>query len=228
MADWNIQSRSRRCQACEQPFADKTPYYTLLFQQRHHLERLDVCQKCWNAQYGQGATDRKGFISFWQGIFSVPPPPPPEPIPKENAEGLLRRLCADADPEFVAIRYILAAMLERKRILKVKAQTVQEGQRVFIYEHTRSGDVFTIHDPDLRLDQLEAVQQKASQLLQHGYESFAASSAQAHSAIPIGAPNVNPPEDSAPNSSDECNSIATLEQTTPDGPVPLTGPPADS
>jgi hypothetical protein len=166
MVDWNIQSRSRRCQACEQPFADKTPYYTLLFQQRQHLERLDVCEKCWTSQYSQGATDRKGYISFWHGIFSVPPPPPAEPIPKENAEGLLRRLCADADPNLAAVRYILAAMLERKRILKVKAQTAEAGQRVFVYEHVRSGDLFTILDPELRLDQLEVVQQQAALLLE--------------------------------------------------------------
>lgn len=183
MVDWNIQSRSRRCQACEQPFADKTPYYTLLFQQRQHLERLDVCEKCWASQYSQGATDRKGYVSFWHGIFSVPPPPPPEPILKENAEGLLRRLCTEADPNLAAVRYILAAMLERKRLLKVKAQTTEGGQRVFVYEHARSGDIFTILDPELRLDQLEAVQLQAALLLEQSPATH----------VPAAAPANNPP-----------------------------------
>jgi hypothetical protein len=39
---------------------------------------------------------------------------------------------------------------------------------VFIYEQPGTGDVFTIADPDLRLDQLEAVQRDVAALLEHG------------------------------------------------------------
>jgi hypothetical protein len=50
----------------------------------------------------------------------------------------------------------------------VKEQIVRDGKRVFIYEHPKTGDVFTIADPDLRLDQLEQVQRDVAQLLEHG------------------------------------------------------------
>jgi len=59
-------------------------------------------------------------------------------------------------------------MLERKRVLKVKEQIVRDGKRVFIYEQPKTGDVFTIADPSLRLDQLEAVQRDVAALLEHG------------------------------------------------------------
>jgi hypothetical protein len=59
-------------------------------------------------------------------------------------------------------------MLERKRVLKVKEQIVNDGKRVFIYEQPGTGDVFTIADPNLRLDQLEAVQRDVAALLEHG------------------------------------------------------------
>jgi hypothetical protein len=39
---------------------------------------------------------------------------------------------------------------------------------VFIYEQPRTGDVFTITDPALRLDQLEEVQRDVAALLEHG------------------------------------------------------------
>jgi hypothetical protein len=225
MIDWNIQSRSHRCQACEHPFADKMPYYTLLFQQRHHLERQDVCEKCWNTQFSQGATDRKGFISFWQGIFNVPPPPPPEPIPKENAEGLLRRLCEEADPEMAAVRYILAAMLERKRMLKIKAQSQQDGQRVFVYEHTRTSDVITIVDPNLRLDQLEDVQHRVAQLLAHGLDPLPATAPATPSLTPIDAKaaHTSKPDaelnEPAPSASDQDSSETAPEASRIDEPV---------
>jgi hypothetical protein len=50
----------------------------------------------------------------------------------------------------------------------VKEQIVNDGKRVFIYEQPGTGDVFTIADPDLRLDQLEAVQRDVAGLLEHG------------------------------------------------------------
>ena len=33
MIDWNIQARSRGCQACEKSFADKQPYHTVLLEE---------------------------------------------------------------------------------------------------------------------------------------------------------------------------------------------------
>jgi hypothetical protein len=59
-------------------------------------------------------------------------------------------------------------MLERKRILKVKEQIVRDGKRVFIYEQPKTGDIFTIADPNLRLDQLEEVQRDVAMLLEQG------------------------------------------------------------
>ncbi len=64
--------------------------------------------------------------------------------------------------------YILAVMLERKRLLKVKEQLVREGKRVFVYEQPKTGDLFTILDPGLQLDQLESVQRDVAALLEHG------------------------------------------------------------
>ena len=59
-------------------------------------------------------------------------------------------------------------MLERKRVLKVKDQTQRDGQRVFIYEQPKTGDFFTITDPNLRRNQLDEVQRDVAQLLEHG------------------------------------------------------------
>lgn len=168
MNDWNIQGRSRNCQGCNRAFADREVYHTLLFEQRSGFERQDVCSTCWDAQHKHGAVDRKGFISHWQGQFVLAPPPPPEPIQKDNAESLLRQLLDLNDPSWLPAAYILAVMLERKRILKVRQQLRSGGKRSFVYEIPRSGDVFTIPDPELQLDQLERVQRDVAQLLEHG------------------------------------------------------------
>ena len=168
MNEWNIQSRAPACESCARPFADRQPYHTLLSDERaENLRRMDICETCWQRQFSDGARERKGFISHWQGIFEVPPPVV-DAIQKETAETLLRKLIEQNEPRYAPAAFILAVMLERKRILKVREQIVRDGKRVFIYEQPGTGDIFTIADPNLHLDQLEAVQRDVAQLLEHG------------------------------------------------------------
>lgn len=167
MNEWNIQSRAHACEACAKPFADKEQYHTLLFDEKQEFRRSDVCEACWQKQFSDGARERKGFISYWHGIYEAPAPAP-EPIQKDTAETLLRKLIELNDERYVPAGYILAVMLERKRLLKVKEQIVRDGKRVFVYEHPKTGDLFTIVDPALQLNQLEQVQRDVAELLEHG------------------------------------------------------------
>src|SRR6266849_258031 len=113
MNEWNIQSRAHGCQACGKPFADPQTYHTLLFDEKDDFKRLDVCDPCWQAQYIHGASDRKGFVSYWQGVYEAPPAAASDPIRKENAESLLRKVIELDDPKQAAVAYILAALLEQ-------------------------------------------------------------------------------------------------------------------
>ncbi|HLP78882.1 MAG TPA: hypothetical protein VK327_18430, partial [Candidatus Paceibacterota bacterium] len=128
----------------------------MLFDEKADFRRSDFCAACWQSKFSD-ANSREGFISSWQGTYEVPPPPT-ETIKKETAETLLRRLIELNDPQYMPAGYILAVMLERKRLLKVKEQIIRDGHRIFIYEQPKTGDIFTIADPDLHLDQLEKVQ----------------------------------------------------------------------
>jgi len=167
MNEWNIQSRAPACEACQQPFADKQPYHTLLLDESPLLRRSDICEPCWQKPSAGDARRRAGFISHWQGVFEVPPPVV-DAIQKETAETVLRKLIEQNDPRYAPAAYILAVMLERKRILKVKEQLQRDGQRIFVYEQPKTGDIFTIADPNLRLDQLEQVQRDVAMLLEQG------------------------------------------------------------
>jgi hypothetical protein len=167
MTDWNIQSRAHACETCGKSFSDKEAYHTLLFDDKAAFRRTDICQACWQKQYSDGGRDRKGFVSYWQGVYEAPPPRV-DAIQRENAESLLRKLIELNDPRHIPTAYILAVMLERKRLLKVKEQLLRDGQRIFVYEQPKTGDVFTIVDPGLQLNQLEAVQHDVAALLEHG------------------------------------------------------------
>jgi hypothetical protein len=206
MTEWNIQSRAHACAACGKSFADREAYHTLLFDEKADFRRSDICQACWQSQYSEGARDRKGFVSYWQGVY-VAPTPAVEAIQKENAESLLRKLIELNDPRYIPVGYILAVMLERKRLLKIKEQVVRDGQRVFVYEQPSTGDVFTIIDPALQLNQLEQVQHDVAALLEHGLNPPAPPPAPAEAEAVPAAPAADTPasaaEPGAPAASEE-------------------------
>jgi len=185
MNEWNIQSRAHVCEACAQPFTDKQAYHTLLLELAPELRRSDICDPCWQKQFAGDARGRAGFISHWQGIYEVPPAQPAEAIQKETAETILRKLVEQNDPRYAPAAYILAVMLERKRLLKVKEQIIRDGKRLFIYEQPKTGDIFAIADPDLHLNQLEAVQRDVAHLLEHGLNPPAATTEAAAAPEPV-------------------------------------------
>jgi hypothetical protein len=212
MNEWNIQSRSHACQACLRGFADKEHYHTLLFDTHGELARQDICIACWQAQHGHGEQDRKGYVSHWQGVYEAPPATPPEAILKENAESLLRKLAALNNPKYAPTAYILAVMLERKRILKVKEQIRREGQRIFIYENHKTGEILTIPDPNLQLNQLEQVQHDVAALLEHGLPEDLLPSVE--KSVPV-----EPPAE-APTTAETPADAPAAEEVTPEAAAP--------
>lgn len=160
--EWSIQHRAEACAATGRPFAAGENFYTLLFRDGSGFRRQDLSEEAW-----QQRNDNLQPFSFWRARFEPPPPAPPEPLAKENAEELFRRLVQAGDHANANACYVLAAMLERKRLLK-QIQTEQgERGRVLIYEHVKTGDVFVVPDPGLHLDELEPVQNEVAQLLQN-------------------------------------------------------------
>ena len=160
--DWPIKQRSETCNATQRPFAPGELFYTLLFREGDGFRREDLSEEAWR--------DRNENIqpfSFWKAKFEPAPPPAPEALPKENAEQLFRRLITQPEPPPNAC-FVLAVMLERKRVLKHVRTEIANGDRLLIYEHRENGDVFIVRDPQLRLSELERVQDEVATLLRGG------------------------------------------------------------
>ncbi len=157
--EWAIKHRSDACTATQRPFASGEYFYTLLFREADGFRREDLSEEAWSTR-----NENIRPFSFWKSRYEPAPAAPPEPLPKETAEELFRRLVA-AEKAPPNACYVLAAMLERKRVLK-QIRTEEAGNgRVLVYEHAPTGDVFIVRDPQLRLDELEAVQNEVADLL---------------------------------------------------------------
>ncbi len=169
LTDWPIQARADACALTGRAFADGEVFFTLLYRDPRDdsLSRRDVCADAWRQLRADPNADPP--FSFWRTKFTPPAPPAPETLPKENAEALLRRFLADGrpKPEHARACYVLALMLERKRLLKPIPPTEppKNGERLLVYEHAKTGEVFLLTDPELRLDALGEVQREVTELL---------------------------------------------------------------
>ena len=159
--DWTIQNRSNRCAATGREFAGGEYFYTLLFEEKGEFRRKDLSEEAFKAR-----NDNLVPFSFWRAKFEPPPPVEPEPVSKQTAEDLLRNYMLESGPEHSNARYVLALMLERKRLLReVEVKRGADGSLTRIYEHVKTGDAYIIPDPQLRLDQVEDLQAQVANLL---------------------------------------------------------------
>lgn len=155
--DWEIRKRSETCTATQRPFTEGEFFYTALYRDADNFRRDDVCEEAWAARPEEPAP-----FSFWKTKFEAPPPPPPEPLAKQDAEGILRKLIGENSDTTKNARYILALMLERKRILKPMESSDPD---IMVYERAGTGETFLIPNPRLSLAQVPEVQAEVTALL---------------------------------------------------------------
>ncbi len=159
--EWQIRSRSDQCLDCNKLFDDgETICSRLVFSEEGYV-RDDHCTACWIKR-----EQKEGLVSYWRSIYHKPPPPKPEAVQRETAESLLRKLIEEEDSASINTIYILTVMLERRRILVEKdVQKNEAHELIRIYEHKKTGEAFVIKDPQLKLAELEHVQQEVVAML---------------------------------------------------------------
>ncbi|MEI8293404.1 MAG: hypothetical protein WCG66_05335 [bacterium] len=158
--DWEIKSRAHTCARTGYEFREGDYFYTLLIREGNGFRREDLCEEAWKKRY-----DIIEPFSFWRSKYEPPAPAAPEPIARDDAEGLLRRLIEENDPSRKNACYILALMLERKKMLR---PIESRDEDVLVYEHVVTGETIVIANPHLSFDQIPEVQREVGALLEHG------------------------------------------------------------
>lgn len=161
-SEWNIRACADQCLACRKSFANGERLMSRLRFAPEGYLREDCCMACWPAQSTAGGSG----VSAWSAVWHAPEKKAPEPLKKETAESLLRELMETEDPAMRNVIFILAVMLERRRILAEKEVQMQpDGGKIRVYEHKQTGESFVVPDPQLRLREIETVQREVMELL---------------------------------------------------------------
>lgn len=173
--NWSIRSRAHTCAATGRPFEDGESFHTTIYfdPQENGYVRRDICAEAWAEELEQ----RKP-VAAWKNAYSrVLAEAKPEITPKEGAQALLQRFIEEGDPKTENARYILALMLERKRQLHQTAEKEVEGAKMLFYENRKTGEIFIVRDPELKLSEMADMQDEVATLLAFGGPAAAAAKA---------------------------------------------------
>src|ERR687887_2833064 len=91
--EWAIRHRADACAVTHRPFVPGEYFYTLLYHGADGYRREDLSEEAW-----QNRNENIRPFSFWRSRYEPLSPKPAEPVPKENAEQLFRRLMASDLP----------------------------------------------------------------------------------------------------------------------------------
>lgn len=167
---WSIKARAHKCSITGRKFQLGELFHTAIFphpEESGYL-RMDFCDEAWNDREDQFKTP----FSFWQSHYEPPVAEVKvEVVTKESAEEILSRLIEEDAEHTENARYILALMLERKKLL-IETDTQQTPTSTLrIYQHRHSKEIYIIRDPNISLNQLESIQTEVSDLLDGNADS---------------------------------------------------------
>lgn len=163
---WHVRTRSRECAATQRAFTDGETIVTALYPdpESSGYVRRDFGLDAWGAL----PDDAQRPFSFWKSLYAAPAASGvADPEEKLSAEEILRRLVDEDADHTENTRYILAVMLERRKLLRETDHQRTANGILRVYEHRKTGEVFLIRDPDIPLSQVEGVQQEVMVLLEN-------------------------------------------------------------
>ncbi|NJK91228.1 MAG: hypothetical protein HC904_04965 [Blastochloris sp.] len=150
--EWNIKARSESCQITGRAFLDEEWFYTVLNDTVEGVQRQDLSEEAW-----AGFQHSPDELSFWKSQFKASPAAASEAVGKEDAESELRRLLSKPEEGDAKVCFLLALLLERKRILKARERYSKDGRRHVLYEHMGTQETFIVPEVEFKLSELDSL-----------------------------------------------------------------------
>jgi hypothetical protein len=163
--NYSIKSRAHRCHLTDKPFAEGETFVAALFPDP---ESSGYLRRDYSAQAWENRVDEEGSeepFSFWRSHYKPPVKEEQVEVTSHDPEGLFAKLVEENEEHTENARFILAAMLERKKLLRETDTQHLPTTLLRIYEHRKTGDVYIIRDPQIALSDVESIQEEVQQLL---------------------------------------------------------------
>ncbi len=148
--DYEIQRCSRRCAATEREFAPGEEFFSVLIAEGAELRRLDYCTEAWKGP-PENAT------GWWRSRMPSPTQRQMHWAPNDVMLHLFEEL--ENQPDRADMRFVLALLLVRRRVLREDDRTKDEGGRevtvVFCPRNDKSYEVPTVLPNPKRAEEIQ-------------------------------------------------------------------------
>ncbi|MCA9319534.1 MAG: hypothetical protein KDB53_02305 [Planctomycetes bacterium] len=157
--DWEsaLGKPAPRCDACETGFEPGTSFVNSLDLVEGRLVRHVLCDAC-------DAQATPSPFAFWRSRVAIPDANRPRPLDLNFLIELFQRLHGDqVDPTNTEVRYIVALLLLRKKVLtQVRLEALEAGEtihEVLVTRFTREkeGPEFRTDVPELTAEKMESI-----------------------------------------------------------------------
>lgn len=158
MAEFEITRPGGQCSVSGRALAEGEVFHTVLFETPGGFERRDIAEESWDGP-PEGA-----FCHF---KTRLPEKTRPRKVFVDNdvLVGFFERLDRTDDPSKLRLRFVLALMLMRKRLLKYETTNRDGGKEIWRMRLTRDKSLHQVLNPDLGEDQIQALTGELSVLL---------------------------------------------------------------
>jgi hypothetical protein len=138
MSVWNLRRQRIVCAACDEDFADRARYFSLLHAAQEGLSRRDYCVACWSRRETESAD------LFWWRTRHSERTPRGLALNLEALEALFLALEGRNDLRIKELRFLLCLLLMRKRRLKTVRMIRDQGSDAFVVRRPRRQEEFTV------------------------------------------------------------------------------------
>jgi hypothetical protein len=163
--DWEMPRRGEACAMCRHSFEPGETIHACLYESPAGYERRDYCTNC-------QPPDKPFAIGSWKTRRPEPATKKTQAFDRETIYGLFERL-EDADtPQQQQLRFVLALLLWRKKVLKFDRSETREDGEVWHFVVPRTDDAHSVQRPDLDEEQLDRLGTQLEVLLAGEVESL--------------------------------------------------------
>lgn len=141
VTEWKIEKAAKVCQACSRHFTPGERFFSALYLEGEAFQRRNYCSACW--------TSAAEAYSFWRTRA-----PEPRERKREDRAALLaffeRLMDSPREGTEGKVAFVLALLLLRKRVLRLKHRVVRDGGgETLLLERCSDGRAYAVEDPGL-------------------------------------------------------------------------------
>ncbi len=157
--DWEISRTTGKCAASERPLAEGEAYYAVLMETPTGFERRDYAEDAWKGP-------PEGTFCYWRGRVPVREKKPGTyAVDTTILTQLFTQLEETQSESKQQLRFVLALLLMRKRLLKLDRSIVEEGQEYWIMRMPADQSTHRVLNPKLEKEQIDRLSAQLTAIL---------------------------------------------------------------